>query len=96
MNTVCLIALVVLVKLYYIGGKTNPHLPKLKGKVIVITGANSGIGLECVKQMAKLKPKVIVMGCRSEERASKAIENIENSECIEFIELDLSDLYSIK
>ena len=60
---VCFAACVTLIKLFFNGG-TNKHSPDLKDKVIIITGANTGIGFESAKEMAKLNPKVIVMACR--------------------------------
>lgn len=46
----------------------------LKGKVAVITGGNSGIGLEACKAMSSAGCRVI-MGSRSVEAGEKAIEN---------------------
>jgi FlaA1/EpsC-like NDP-sugar epimerase len=50
---------------YFNGGK-NVHSPNLQGQIVVITGANTGIGFETAKFMANLKPKKIVFACRSE------------------------------
>ena len=46
-----------------------------KGKVAIVTGANSGIGYETTIGLAKAGYKV-VMACRSQERAEKAKEGI--------------------
>ena len=54
-------------------GPTYSHRPSLEGKVVVITGANAGIGFEAAVEMAKLKPKVIVMGCRNKTKGEAAI-----------------------
>ncbi|XP_064613179.1 dehydrogenase/reductase SDR family member on chromosome X-like [Liolophura sinensis] len=71
-------------------------------RVAVVTGANQGLGLETAKQLACLGCKV-VLGCRSEERALKAIEDIKTA-CaadgitepdLRFIPLDLSNLQSV-
>ncbi|MCD8074027.1 MAG: SDR family NAD(P)-dependent oxidoreductase [Lachnospiraceae bacterium] len=50
-------------------------LPRLDNKVIVVTGANSGIGLQTAKNLAYLGAHVL-LACRSEQRARKAISYI--------------------
>ena len=83
---------------YFNGGK-NKNWPNLNGKVIVITGANTGLGYESCRAMAKLNPKKIILACRSEERATKAILKIKeeiNVDILEFMRLDLNDLHSVK
>ena len=47
----------------------------MKGKTIIITGANSGIGYETALSLAKLRATVI-LGCRSRARAEGARKNI--------------------
>jgi retinol dehydrogenase 12 len=48
---------------------------KLHGKVVLITGANTGIGKETARQLAQLGATVI-MACRSVARAQEAIQDI--------------------
>ncbi|KAL9542069.1 hypothetical protein PS6_009983 [Mucor atramentarius] len=78
-----------LVKLY----KTN-----LTSKVAIVTGSNSGIGLETARVLALAGAKVIIP-CRTLEKAQEAIKTIKKSvpdaELIP-LQLDLSDLSSIK
>ena len=50
----------------------------LRGKVIMVTGANSGIGLEMSRQFYNQGAKVIMTG-RSQERLDKARQSILNS-----------------
>jgi NAD(P)-dependent dehydrogenase (short-subunit alcohol dehydrogenase family) len=45
----------------------------LTGKTIIVTGANSGIGLSAAIQLARLGANVI-MACRSAERGEAALE----------------------
>ena len=47
----------------------------LNGKVFIVTGANSGIGKETVRELARRKARVI-MACRDLGRAKNAIEDI--------------------
>ena len=47
----------------------------LHGKVYIVTGANSGIGKETVRELARRKARVI-MACRDMDNAKKAIEEI--------------------
>lgn len=49
----------------------------MKDKVVIITGANKGIGKEATKQIAKLGAKVY-MACRSLDSANQAKEEIVN------------------
>ena len=67
------------------------------GKIIIVTGANSGIGLEAAKEFAKNGAKVI-MACRSLERGNKALADIKEEvpdADAQVMELDLSSLKSI-
>ena len=50
---------------------TQQDIPDLTGKIIVITGANSGLGLESTKAFAA-KGATVVMACRNINKAEKA------------------------
>lgn len=57
-------------RLYFSGGVC--HEPgRLDGKVVVVTGANTGIGKETTAELARRGASVI-MACRSLERAQNA------------------------
>lgn len=49
----------------------------LKGKLFVITGANSGLGFETTKALVK-RDATVLMACRNLERANDAITKIKN------------------
>jgi len=77
---------------------TEENLPDLQGKTIIITGANSGTGFAATKFMSA-KNAVVVMACRNPEKANMALQNIkkDNPEAkLDFIQLDLSSLASVK
>jgi NAD(P)-dependent dehydrogenase (short-subunit alcohol dehydrogenase family) len=77
----------------------DKDIPSLTGKVILVTGGNSGLGKESILQLAKHKPRQIIMAARSQGRAEAAIEEIETAvpgAKIAFIALDLSSFNSIK
>ena len=50
---------------------TQNDIPDMTGKVVIITGANSGLGLESTKAIAA-KGATIVMACRNMSKAEKA------------------------
>ena len=73
------------------------------GKVHVITGGNSGIGLEAAVQIAK-KQATVVLACRNKAKAEVAraevVETQERAGCedgmVKVANLDLSSLESVK
>lgn len=78
-------------------------IPDLSGKVILVTGANSGIGRETALQLAKHNPSRIFVGARSQQKAEEAIEQIKqalpdtaSSVSLTFLQLDLSSFQNIK
>jgi len=72
---------------------------KLTGKVVIVTGANSGIGYEIAKEMA-IREAQVIMACRNLDAAAKAIrelkQEIKGSSVIVPMELDLGSIRSIK
>lgn len=77
---------------------TPDEMPSLDGKNVVITGANSGLGLESARLMAARGAQVI-MACRSQAKALAAKQQIlaELPEAqLDLIPLDLASQRSIK
>lgn len=50
-------------------------IPDLSGQIVIVTGANSGIGYQCALTLAQKHAKV-VLACRNQSRAEQAKENI--------------------
>ncbi|EAN31957.2 short chain dehydrogenase family protein [Theileria parva strain Muguga] len=72
----------------------------LKGKVAIVTGGYSGIGLEIVYQLLKWNCKVVILG-RDKTRATNAIERMKSTKSfdvnnVNFVEMDLDNLTSVK
>ncbi|GAB9470770.1 Ww domain-containing oxidoreductase [Globisporangium polare] len=51
------------------------QMPSQRGKVAIVTGANSGIGFEAAKRLAE-RHAIVVLACRSEERGKQAQREI--------------------
>lgn len=66
----------------------------MKGKIVLITGANSGIGKETAKALAK-KGAIIYMVCRSRKRGEEAKKEIIKETGNKEIHIRLCDLSSI-
>ncbi|EHK49382.1 hypothetical protein TRIATDRAFT_6294, partial [Trichoderma atroviride IMI 206040] len=76
------------------------EMPKLQGKIAVVTGASSGIGLEMVGFLA-IKGAKVYCTTRSEDKAKTARDVLQakypeiDQEKVKWLLLDLSDLQSI-
>lgn len=63
---------------------------KLQNKTVIVTGANSGMGMATVRALSDMGAKVIML-CRSEKRGTEALEKL-SSEKYRDLELILCDL----
>lgn len=70
----------------------------LTGKVIVITGANTGLGFEAALDLARRKATVVI-GCRDVGKGQEAVDLIKKktgNTNVECIELDLASLQNVR
>jgi len=68
-------------------------------KTVIITGGNSGLGYNCARQIAQDPDWQVILACRNQEKASKAVQELQkntNPAQIESMSLDLADLDSVR
>ena len=85
------------VKVYFAGGSCK-SLAKLKGKTVIVTGANTGIGLDTALSFAGRGAKVII-ACKNYKsglKALKYIRDLSENRFVEFRKVDLSSFDSIR
>ena len=72
-------------------------MPDQTGKTIIVTGANSGLGLASAKKLSQ-KGATVILACRSEERGQQAAQEIARTAATppQVLILDLADLRSIR
>lgn len=79
-------------------GITHEEVPSQQDRLMIITGANTGLGFSSTKILAQKGAKV-VMGCRSMTKCTKAAEKIRalnNNAQLYPMEIDLSSLSSVQ
>ncbi len=77
---------------------TTGNIPDQSGRTIIITGANSGLGLEAATVLSQ-KGANVIMAVRNLQKGKQAMEEIKArypSATPELMQLDLSDLTSVK
>lgn len=77
---------------------TANHIPDLTGKIIIITGANSGLGYESSLALAR-KGATVIMACRSRNKAEQARDEVLKQvpqATLVLMDLDLASIDSIK
>ncbi|CAF5126288.1 unnamed protein product, partial [Rotaria sp. Silwood1] len=65
---------------------------KLHGKVVIITGATSGIGIETARALASANAHIIITA-RDKNKGAKAVEDIRKTTAndkVEMMEMDLT------
>ncbi|HZR37395.1 MAG TPA: oxidoreductase [Nevskia sp.] len=77
---------------------TPADMPSLKGRIAVVTGANSGLGLHTAAGLAQAGAEV-VMACRNPDKAARALAEVRAQAPgakVEVMPLDLADLASVR
>ena len=81
----------------------TPAYPKTKftGQVIIVTGSNTGLGLEAARHFVRLDAKKVILAVRTIEKGEAAKDSILKSEkksadAVEVWKLDLSSYQSCK
>ena len=69
----------------------------MQGKIVIVTGANAGIGKATAAALAD-KGATVVLACRSKQRGETALNELScvNGRCFALMQLDLADLDSIR
>lgn len=96
--TTTIVVLGYLSKKFYFDGGTCTSKNRLDGKVVIVTGSNTGIGYETALDLTKRGAKVI-LACRDAKRGQEACDKIKletNSQNVWFERLDLSSFESIR
>lgn len=76
---------------------TPDQLPDLTGKTYLITGGNSGIGLEAAKMLAAAGGDIVI-ACRNADKAQQAVREINQAGFgnTDTVSLDLSSMESVR
>ena len=70
----------------------------MKGRICLVTGANTGIGLETARELAN-RGATVIMTSRDMERGAAALDDVRGStgsDAVELLQLDLASLTSIR
>ena len=74
------------------------HMPDLSGKVVIVTGGNTGIGFRAARTFAG-KGAETILACRNEQKGLKAVVQIRKKipdARVKYMHLDLASLTSIR
>lgn len=73
------------------------QIPELRGKVVIVTGANTGIGFQAALEFAR-KGAECILACRNEKKGLAAVSNIKKrfpEARARFLQLDLGSIKSV-
>ena len=82
----------------WVGGNICMSVADLTGKTVIVTGANTGIGLATAVELASRGARVI-LACRIEAKGDRAVKEVRrrsNNQNVVFVQLDLASLSSIR
>ncbi|WP_264887591.1 oxidoreductase [Dietzia sp. NCCP-2495] len=74
---------------------TLADMPDQSGRTVVVTGANSGLGLQSTRALTDAGARVL-MACRDVGRAEAARAGLGHPDRAEVVQLDLADLDSVR
>lgn len=77
---------------------TIDEIPDQAGRIVIVTGANSGLGLYTTQVMAR-KGAQVIMACRNPQKAKDAYQEVMTyapGAKVEVMALDLADLASVR
>ena len=75
-------------------GSSLPRYPDLEGKVVLITGGSSGIGLACARSFARQGARVIIAS-RNEGRAKAALKDLAKTGDVQWHPADVTNGKSV-
>jgi NAD(P)-dependent dehydrogenase (short-subunit alcohol dehydrogenase family) len=80
---------------------TTPPAPTkdCSGKTVIVTGANTGLGLEAARHYVQLNAAKVILACRNLDKGEAAKKDIESStgrKVVEVWRLDLGSYESVK
>ncbi|TKA49972.1 hypothetical protein B0A49_13699 [Cryomyces minteri] len=81
----------------------SPAIPSanLLGRTIIVTGANSGLGLDCAKHLVRLNVSRLIIACRDVNKGESAKKTIPETQSLpsntatEVWEIDQNDFESV-
>jgi NAD(P)-dependent dehydrogenase (short-subunit alcohol dehydrogenase family) len=81
-----------------VSGWTADQIPPLDGRVAIVTGANSGLGLVTARELARHGARVVI-ACRDVSKGTAALESIRadvGTADVSVSQLDLASLASVR
>jgi NAD(P)-dependent dehydrogenase (short-subunit alcohol dehydrogenase family) len=77
---------------------TSSHVPDQTGREVIVTGANTGIGFETARALAR-KGAHVTLSCRDVDKGKAALERIlaeSGDKAATLAQLDLADLHNVE
>ncbi|RMH69051.1 MAG: SDR family NAD(P)-dependent oxidoreductase [Gemmatimonadetes bacterium] len=77
---------------------TEQNIPDQTGRIVIVTGANTGIGFETARALAE-KQAMVILACRNETKGQQAIDRIQQKypqAVVQLMKLDLSRQQAVR